>query len=62
MAQTDAFATRTADFADAIRSIALEEIEGISDLDRPRHLANFMKVPFETVRYQIDEMVSLLAN
>jgi hypothetical protein len=62
MARTDAYATRHADFADAIRSIALQTIDGDDDAQRRQHLANFMRLPRTEIDYQVSEMVDLLLN
>jgi hypothetical protein len=60
MAHANAYATRHADFADAIRSIALQTIEGDDEADRRQHLANYMRMPRTEIDYQVAEMVDLL--
>lgn len=62
MAHANAYATRNADFSDAIRSIALQTIEGDDVADRRQHLANYMRIPRAEIDYQVSEMVDLLKD
>jgi outer membrane receptor for monomeric catechols len=62
MAHANAYATRNADFSDAIRSIALQTIEGDDEADRRQHLANYMRIPRAEIDYQVSEMVDLLRD
>ena len=60
-----ALQTRRADpaaFADAIRSIALEELDGQDTLQRSRWLAGRVGVSYDAVRIQVAEMVDLMAD
>ncbi len=60
-----ALRTRRADpvaFADAIRSIALEELDGQDTQQRSRWLAGRVGVSHDSVRIQIDEMIDLIAH
>jgi hypothetical protein len=54
--------TNGADFIDAIRSIAIEQMEGENIEKRARHLANISGVGMPTLMMQVTEMVDILAN
>ncbi len=49
-------------FSDAIRSIAMEEIDGEDTGKRSQWLANRFRIPHDTVRIQVDEMIDLLTH
>jgi hypothetical protein len=49
-------------YADAIRSIALEELDGQDTQKRSQWLAGRVGVSVDAVRIQVDEMVELLAH
>ncbi len=62
MPKTSPYATRHIDFADAIRSIAIESMKG-DDVDaRSQHLANYMRMPRGDVDFQVNEMIDVLSN
>lgn len=62
MTHASAYASRNADFAGAIRAIALSTIDGDDDADRRQHLANYMRVPRADIDHQVSEMVDLLIH
>lgn len=62
MAHVASYATRNADYADAIRSIAIEEMEGEDVAPRARHLANLMRIDIVAIRIDVVEMIDLLAD
>ena len=49
-------------YADAIRSIALEELDGQDTQRRSQWLANRVGVSYDAVRIEVDQMVELLAH
>jgi hypothetical protein len=54
--------TNGADFIDAIRSIALQELDGENISPRVQHLANMTGLGASTVLVQVAEMVDILAH
>lgn len=51
-----------ADFIDAIRSIAIEQMDGENIEKRAHRLANISGVGMPTLMMQVTEMVDILAN